>query len=87
MNPQTIQINPNVISRNLDGEEVLLHLETGAYFGLNEVGSFIWRKIQSGDAADEILKSVAEEFDSGSEQASKDFSDFIQQLKVKGLLS
>ena len=33
----------NVVSRELEGEAVILNLESGVYFGLNEVGTRIGR--------------------------------------------
>ncbi len=38
-----IRKNPQVVYRTLAGEGgVLLHLESGAYHGLYEVGTLIW---------------------------------------------
>jgi hypothetical protein len=39
-----IRRNPRVVSRELaaEGGAVLLHLESGAYHGLNETGILIW---------------------------------------------
>jgi hypothetical protein len=34
------------ISRDLDGEAVILNMKSGVYCGLNEVGAHIWQLIQ-----------------------------------------
>ena len=34
-------------SVDLDDEAAILNLKTGVYFGLNEVGAWIWRLIQA----------------------------------------
>ena len=41
-----VAIPESVIAREVDGETVLLNLDTGIYFGLDAVGTAIWRAIQ-----------------------------------------
>ena len=40
------RIPDEVIFRELDGEAVILNLDTGIYFGLDAVGTRIWRLIE-----------------------------------------
>ena len=35
----TITVGKNAVFRDLDGEAVILDLESGTYFGLNDVGT------------------------------------------------
>ena len=85
MNSNDVRIHPEVVSRTLEGEEVLLQLETGAYFGLNEVGTLIWKFLKAGQSRAEILEKLETEFDVPAIEAAKDFEDFIAELKRKGL--
>ena len=39
-----IQISPDVLSQEVNGETVLLDLEGESYFGLNEVGTRVWQQ-------------------------------------------
>ena len=39
-------VTDGVVSRELDGETVVLNLETGIYFGLDAVATDMWRAIQ-----------------------------------------
>ncbi len=43
----TVRRSPRAVHRRLSGEEgaVVLHLDSAAYHGLNEVGSLIWELI------------------------------------------
>jgi len=43
----TVRRSPRAVHRRLSGEEgaVILHLDTAAYHGLNQVGSLIWELI------------------------------------------
>ena len=44
-----ISRNPDVVFRSLQDEQggVLLHLQSGAYHGLNDVAAVIWRAIEN----------------------------------------
>ena len=85
MNSNDVRIHPEVVSRTLEGEEVLLQLETGAYFGLNEVGTLIWKFLKTGLSRAEIIERLENEFDVPAVEATKDFEDFIAELKRKAL--
>ena len=39
---------PDVVHEEFDGEIVVLNLQSGQYFGLNEPGAALWMAIQSG---------------------------------------
>src|SRR4051812_12299454 len=42
---QAVSIHPDVVWREIDGEVVLLNVATGLYYGLDAVGSNIWRRL------------------------------------------
>ena len=51
-----IRKNPQVVYRALAGEGgVLLHLESGAYHGLNEVGTLIWGLLDEEKTFDQLV--------------------------------
>ena len=51
-----IRKNPQVVYRALAGEGgVLLHLESGAYHGLNEVGTLIWGLLDEDKTFDRLV--------------------------------
>lgn len=66
MHPESrVKRAPQVVARELaDGEGgVLLHLESGAYHGVNQVGLLIWELLDGertvGDVIDEVRSRVA----------------------------
>lgn len=80
-------IHPDVVSRTLDGEEVLLQLETGSYFGLNEVGTLIWKGLQAGQSREDILAQVEAIYDVPQLEADRDFDSLLMQMKKKKLIT
>jgi hypothetical protein len=75
-----------VITRELDGETILLNLDTGIYFGLDKVGTDIWRAIVAAATLDDALAQVQAEYDVEPGTLRTDFLRLVDELLAKGLL-
>jgi hypothetical protein len=76
-----------VVSRELDGETVLLNLETGMYFGLDAVGTDMWRAIRdTATTLAEALAAVRGQYDVDEATIRTDFLQLADELLAKGLL-
>jgi hypothetical protein len=69
-----------VIATQLSGEYVLLHLETGHYYGLDGVGSRVWDMLASGMEIPAICAQVESEFDAPADVIRNDISSLIEAL-------
>ena len=82
-----LTVPPQVISRLVGDETVLLDLESGLYFGLDNVGQCIWKAVSAGKDLSETLDTVVSEFDVDKVQAEADVIDFASTLVARGLLA
>lgn len=71
----------------MDDEAVLLDLNTGTYFGLNDVGCRLVALLQQGLSLDESSARLASEFDIAQELALKDITRLVDDMVEKNLLS
>ncbi|RMF89501.1 MAG: PqqD family protein [Nitrospinota bacterium] len=78
--------NPEVQWTALDGEAVLLDVETGRYYTLNRVGSVIWELFTGDRSLAEILSAVCERFSVSTGIARQDLLALVTQLRQEGLL-
>jgi hypothetical protein len=76
-----------VIFRELDGEAVVLNLDTGIYFGLDAVGTRIWRLIEDRKPIKAVLETLIDEYDAPPDRLQRDLLAFVERLNSKGLLS
>ena len=81
-----IRTNESVVSAELDSEAVLLNVETGIYFGLDELGSRVWSLIEGGRQEDEIVDSLLLEYEVQPAQLCTDVAAFVTHLIEKGLV-
>lgn len=79
-------IGPDVVFRELDGEAVILNLETGLYFGLNAMGTRIWQLIEAHGEVRRVFDALREEFDVADDRLSDDLLALVEQLRDKGLV-
>lgn len=81
------RIPDDVIFRELDGEAVVLNLDTGIYFGLDAVGTRIWRLIEDRKPLKAVLETLIDEYDAPPDRLQRDLLAFVERLNSKGLLS
>jgi hypothetical protein len=81
-----IRIRKDVVFRELEGELVLLNLNTGVYFGLDSVGSAIWRLIDGFRSASEIVTAMTEEYDVDAATCRADLDRFLDALRANDLI-
>lgn len=58
-----IQQNPDVLDADLENETVLMSIESGTYFGMNETGSRIWALIETPMSIREISTILSSEYE------------------------
>jgi Coenzyme PQQ synthesis protein D (PqqD) len=78
---------PQVLSRVLDGEAVLLHLGSGMYFGMNEVATRAWEQITKGSTFGAVLATLLAEFDVAEDILRSDLEKFVGALAEKQLVT
>jgi hypothetical protein len=76
-----------VVFRELDGEAVLLNLESGIYFGLDEVGTRIWQLAEEHRSLRRVWEALQSEYDVPAATLETDLLRFVGQLLAKGLVT
>jgi Coenzyme PQQ synthesis protein D (PqqD) len=73
--------------RVVDGEAVIVHADSSAYYGLNSTGTFIWEAIAATPlAAEEIAARLGERYGLEPGAARVDVDAFVTSLGGEGLL-
>jgi hypothetical protein len=82
-----LTVPPQVMSRLVGDETVLLDLASGMYFGVDQVAQRIWELIGEGKALGQIVTIIVSEFDVEEGQAQADVLAFANELVERGLLA
>jgi hypothetical protein len=74
------------ISCRLEDDVALLNLKTTLYFGIDEVGGFIWKMISKPITVAEICEAICEQYDVDEQGCRGDVIAFLHKLDEAGLV-
>ena len=60
--------------------------ETGNSFTVNGTGLFVIKLLKEGKSEEEIVFALCSEYEVSEEEARRDLLDFVEQLRVLGIL-
>jgi hypothetical protein len=82
------QQNPQVVYRDLAAGQggVLLHLETGSYHGVNDVGAAIWKLVDGRRTRPELVRALQDVCDGVPARLAEDVDVFVESLLARDLL-
>jgi hypothetical protein len=80
-------VGPNVTARQFDDELVILDLAGGNYFALNEVGARMWHALARGSTPEEIVESLATEYEVERDSLLSDCLRLVEELVRRQLIS
>ena len=83
-----VRRNPQVTARELaEGEGgVLLHLETGAYHGVNPIGLLIWELLENERTVASLVDAVRERTENPPPTVEEDVVSFVSSVQERDLL-
>ncbi len=81
-----IHIPKDVLFREIAGEAVILNLQTGKYFGLDEVGTRMWQLLAEHQQIEPAIRALAEEYEATQEQLQHDLLELVEKLASHQLM-
>ena len=75
-----------ILFRELDGESVILSLDSETYFGLDEVGTRIWELLRAGGRSVRAYETLCTEYDVDSEQLRRDLEELLGSCIAQKLI-
>lgn len=84
---QTLLKHEFIETAELDGEWVLLDLESHSITKLNDMGGYIWSLLDEHGTIERLTDKIAQEYDVEPERAASDVEAFVTQLVQVGLVT
>ncbi len=75
----------DLLSNELDGETVMMSIESGKYYGLEEIATRIWQLLETPQAVSQLCDALVAEFDVTREQCEADVLPFLADLAKEGV--
>lgn len=81
-----VSVPEDVLFHDLGGEAVILNLETGKYYGLDEVGTRMWSLLTQHGRAEPAYRALLDEYEVTEDLLRQDLLGFIDELAGHRLL-
>jgi hypothetical protein len=79
-------VSPSVVFRQMDDGAVLLDLESGVYFGLDEIGTRVWSLLLERGTTGAVCAAMSDEFDVEPDVLAADVRRLVEELRQGGLV-
>lgn len=86
-----MKIKKELVKRDIAGDTILVPVGKTVYdsnglFILNELGSFLWDRLETAETEEDLLRAVLEEYEVTEQTAKKDLCAFLDKLRELGIL-
>ncbi len=76
----------DILESEIDGDVIALDIERGECYGLNSVGSAVWRHLAEETSVNEITAALVAEFDVGEDECRAEVTRLVEELAAEGLV-
>ena len=81
-----ISVPQDILVQDLGGESVILNLQDEQYFGLDDVGTYMWQTLIDAESIQAAYDMLLAEYSVEPEQLHQDLEQLIEQLVEHGLV-
>jgi hypothetical protein len=78
--------SPDVVQEELEGEVIVVHLVSGSYYSLTKSGAEVWKRLLSGQTAEEIVDQLTALTDGTRPVIGPAVEQFVADLVTEQLL-
>ena len=81
-----IEVNKNIVIKDLLDETILLNLDNGEYYSLNSTGLKVWQFLEQKKTKSEIIQLLEEDYPDDSIAIKSDIETILQELQKQKLI-
>ena len=78
--------SPNIIHEVIDGEAILISMETGSYYSIDSVGAVVWDHMNNGLSNSQIIEAIAAQYDGEWADIEQGVQQLFDQLQAELLI-
>ena len=83
----THRVPEDVLAAHLEGEAVLLHMDTKNYYRLNATAAHVFRGLERGLDRQGLLDGLCAEFEVDRDTAAAELDRLLDELAARGLVA
>ncbi len=81
-----LTVPENILVQDMQGESVLLNLDNSYYYGLDKMGTQMWRTLSRSESIQNAYNDLLARYDVAAAALRRDLFELVQKLMDNGLL-
>ncbi|MDR3598918.1 MAG: lasso peptide biosynthesis PqqD family chaperone [Desulfosporosinus sp.] len=81
-----ISAKKDIVTADMDGEVVMLSIESGKYYNLGNTGGVIWEVITDPITVEQVIDNLVDNYDVSRGQCEEEVLAFLRDAHQEGLL-
>lgn len=82
-----VQWSDDAIAKQVGGETVILSIERGTYFGLDNIGTEIWGRLETPVRVEVLCDALVAKYNADRAIIERDVLQLLESLAANGLIS
>ena len=78
--------SPKVTHETLDGEVVIINLDTGSYYSMNAIGAAIWNLLDAGMPVEQVIATLSQGYPGDPQEVTAGVRTLIEKLLEENLV-
>jgi hypothetical protein len=85
-NKSIVRKKEEIVTAQLDGNAVMMSIDNGKYYGMNEIGTVIWDTIEKPVGVEQLVHILADQFYVSKERCQTEVIAFLTKLYNENLI-
>ena len=81
-----IRRSEELVASDLEGETVMMSVQSGMYYGLDSIGSHVWQLIEQPRSVSELCDILLAEYAVEREQCERDVIALLNEMRGEGIV-
>ncbi len=82
----TVSASSDPLSTQIDGELIMMDMESGQYFNLDRIGTVIWQELAQPRKVADLCQFLVERYEAPVSEIERDVLDLLRQMADKKLI-
>jgi imidazolonepropionase-like amidohydrolase len=82
-----IRRTASVLTAEIDKQIVMMDIESGRYLGLDDIGSVIWKRLETPRTLGDLVDSLVEDYDAERAVIAQDVRELLKEMATQGIVS
>jgi hypothetical protein len=77
---------PEQVACDMGGEAVMLNMQSGVYYGTDDIGALVWNLLDEPRSVEAIRDTILEQYSVDADRCEQDLLAFLNEMEAAGLV-